>query len=182
MTGIYAFWLWKSMLSNVRKEKVARPKVRIPLSRQNLSTCIYCLSVWFHKNLETNLSKGFEEVKNSILKLSKLLQQKLEVNFFTEGITRVSDLYTKTAEWIQAKVESGFEAGWLWTNETFVKFAKVALYSFELKTPKKSGDLLTKAINAIRDSELTVHNKRLRFDLIMIPILLILILILYVIF
>ncbi|MEA3327976.1 MAG: hypothetical protein U9R53_11850, partial [Chloroflexota bacterium] len=138
---------------------------------------------WLNQKLEINIfTTGFVKLSDSFIMAAQWLNQNIEINIFTMGFMRLGDSFTKIAAWIQENAEQGFENAWSWIGQKFMKVSKGAFYLFEQETPEKTGKLMNEALNSLQEYERNVLKIRLRWDLALIPLFLIIILVFLFIF
>ncbi len=183
LTGFMVCWDWKKCSTEQRQDEPISSEMILHVAEPRLGQKISNFAQWLNLNLEINLfSVGLVKLSELFTKFTQWLYQNLEINVFTLGFKKLSKTYNKISAWIRENVEEGFENAWLWISQKLVKISEEAFFRLELKTPEKSGELLDGAINSIKSYERNVLKKQLRWDLALIPLFLIVILVLLAIF
>jgi len=183
LTGFWMYWDWRKFTGDPRKGDLIRagtaPRYEEPVFSQKLSD----FAQWLNRNLELNFfSSGIVKLGVFFTKITRWLYRNVEMNVFTLGFQNLSEWFNEAAALVQLHIEEGFEKSWVWLSKKFVQFSANAFDKFEVIPNEKSGELLNGALNSLRDYERIVLKKKLRRDLALIPLFLIVILVFLIIF
>lgn len=177
LIGAAVIWDWGRFSKNLIKHGSVYPRTDQQLDGPFVGDKLIATARWLNQKLEINLfSEGILKFSNSFVGFAQWLHKTFEVNFFSRGITRLSRLFTSAADWLQDRVEQGLENLWTWLGQNLKKFSDVALFTMEIKSPEKTDKLVDSTIQSIREYDQDERKHVLRWDLAVIPLFLIIIL------
>jgi hypothetical protein len=131
---------------------------------------------WLKKNIEQRvLSHAFGG--NLLLKIAHWSNRTIEGGVFTDGIVNFGTFFQKFANFNREKVEQCLENSWTWVGEKVTSISQGTFTVFEIKASEKTDEFVGEALKSVEAYEKNVLKKRMRWDLIWIPLLLIIILI-----
>lgn len=109
-------------------------------------------------------------------RLSQGLYDRIEVGTFTRGFAGVSQALVAIADFLQNKVESNMEKLWKTTGQKLVRLSRATLNLLEDPRGEGAENTRKTILTALNGQETREGQKSFRWDLIWIPVLLLLIL------
>jgi len=133
---------------------------------------------------ESSKGVSVEEISMSgvLGKAARWLNRTLEVDFLSRWFSQLSDFFSNLASWLHENVEQGFERVWTWIGKELLAVSEDTLYVLEVDAHEKTSELVEDALKSLVVYERNVLKKTLRWDLVLIPVFLGVILILLLIF
>jgi hypothetical protein len=109
-------------------------------------------------------------------KIAGWLYHQLEIGVFHEGLVKVRDGFIQAADWLYTNIEGGMEKIWTKLGSGLIRISKSALRKEERVSDKASEGIQT-ALRSINKQEIQAAAKEIRWDLIWIPVVLVVILV-----
>ena len=104
------------------------------------------------------------------------LYHQLEIGVFHDGLVKVRDGFIQAADWLYTNVEGGMEKIWTKLGSGLIRISKSALRQEEQVSHKANEGIQT-ALRSIDKQEIQAAAKEIRWDLIWIPVVLVVILV-----
>ncbi len=124
-----------------------------------------------------------EDPSASFLERSaRWINQKLETEVLANGYLALTDLFSALASWLRENVEGGFERGWSQVNRGIMRVSEATLATVEVQPAEKTDDFVDDTLDKLAAYESKVLKKTLRWDLVLIPLFLVVIFVLLFIF
>ena len=109
-------------------------------------------------------------------KIAGWLYHQLEMGIFHDGLVKVRDGFIQAADWIYTNIEGGIENTWTKLGSGLIRISKSALRREE-DVSNKANEGIHQALRTINKQEIQTAAKEIRWDLIWIPVVLIVILV-----
>ncbi|MCB2202641.1 hypothetical protein KQH56_01405 [bacterium] len=181
--GVLIVWFVMAVLAGYldwrmtyRNTKVRPDNVFVPLSDRpegdhaDFVAAIWKMARWINQHVEKGiLNAGFEKLKSGVIGFSTWLSKNIE-DRFEPVMARLGDCLLQTSE-----VEKGYDRAINWIGDQFMVLARGALAEMETKPAKEVSENLKRSMDSLKDYEVT-RKRSFRYDLIWIPVLLIIIL------
>jgi hypothetical protein len=110
------------------------------------------------------------------------LNRTMETGLFSNGVYQLSGYFKRMAIWFYQNIEKRLEHLWLIVGQKLMSISEEALFTLEVDAVNKTGILVDEALDSLEIYEQNVLKKTLRFDLVWIPLLLLVILVLLFVF
>jgi hypothetical protein len=165
----------------IEQRQLARKVSSVPIKNtQSLESSgddlISSFARWLNKTLEQDiLSKAFSGT--FLVQTAQWVNQKLEIGIFTNGIYRLGEFFGRMTSWVRKVVEDQLEKGWTWIGQELTTISESALSKAEVDAAYKTDAFVNDALKSLEIHEEKVLKKKLRWDLMWIPILMIILLI-----
>ena len=104
------------------------------------------------------------------------LYRQLEIGIFHDGLVKVRDGFLHTADWLYTNIEGGMEKIWTALGIGLIRISKSALRQEE-QVSDKTNKGIHQALRSINKQEIQAAAKEIRWDLIWIPVVLVVILV-----
>jgi hypothetical protein len=104
------------------------------------------------------------------------LYHQLEIGVFHDGLVKVRDGFLQAADWVYTNIEGGMEKIWTKLGSGLIRISKSALRQEEQVSHKANEGIQT-ALRSIDKQEIQAAAKEIRWDLIWIPVVLVVILV-----
>lgn len=104
------------------------------------------------------------------------LYHQLEIGVFHQGLVKLRDGFIRAADWLYTNIEGGMERIWTNLGSSLVRISKSTLQREELLS-RKANEGIHQALQSINKQETRAAAKEIRWDLIWIPVVLVVILV-----
>ena len=94
---------------------------------------------------------------------------------FTDFLANFSTFFQKFARFNREKIEQRLENSWIWIGGKLATISEGAFKALENKVPEKADEFVGDALKSVEAYEKNVLKKRMRWDLLWIPLILIII-------
>ena len=173
--GLTVIWIlgdW--ILKNQRKEGKDLRSALVRGKMKNIGSWISNSAEWLNRNIEQGvLSYVF---KGSLLiSFAHWLHHTVEVGLFTDFLANFSTFFQKFARFNREKIEQRLEDSWIWIGGKLATISEGAFKALENKVPEKADEFVGDALKSVEAYEKNVLKKRMRWDLLWIPWILIII-------
>jgi hypothetical protein len=109
-------------------------------------------------------------------KIAGWLYHQLEIGIFHDGLVKMRDGFLQAADWVYTNIEGGMEKIWTNLGSGLIKLSKSALRREE-GVSDKANEGIRQALRTINKQEIHAAAKEIRWDLIWIPVVLVVILV-----
>lgn len=126
--------------------------------------------------LNLNFESVFSEAAFSgrwLVKTAQFINQKVEIGIFSKGVVKLASFFNFFARWNSEMIENKLEKAWTWIGNKLVSISEGAFSMIEVEAAQKTDDVVEDALLSLEGYEKKVLKKRLRLDLIWIPILMV---------
>ncbi len=173
--GLTVIWIlgdW--ILKNQRNEGKDLRSALVRGNMKNIGSWISNSAEWLNRNIEQGvLSYAF---KGSLLiSFAHWLHHTVEVGLFTDFLANFSTFFQKFARFNREKIEQRLENSWIWIGGKLATISEGAFTALENKVPEKADEFVGDALKSVEAYEKNVLKKRMRWDLLWIPLILIII-------
>ncbi len=134
-----------------------------------IETSLEKIRVW-----ENKLWPG---LTNILITTADSLYRWIELDLFTKGFTKVSRGIVKAADWLQETIENGLEKSWQELGRKVQRLSKTALNQLEDPQGERSQAVTSAVLNSLENGSQRRQRKSFRWDLVWIPLFLLIILI-----
>jgi hypothetical protein len=178
--GLTLLWIIGDLTIQTRKNLKRDYRKILPefFSREN-HDILAAGAEWLNQKIEVGvLSFAFRGYL--LVKIAHWLNRYIEIGLFTNGIRKFSAFFSKFAIFNREQIEDRLEKAWKWMGQKLNSISEGTFSVFEIGTAEKTELIMGDALNSLDRYERKVLKKRMRWDLVWIPMLLIMILILLV--
>ena len=173
--GLTVIWIlgdW--ILKNQRKEGKDLRSALVRGKMKNIGSWISNSAEWLNRNIEQGvLSYAFKG--SFLISFAHWLHHTVEVGLFTDFLANFSTFFQKFARFNREKIEQRLENSWIWIGGKLATISEGAFKALENKVPEKADEFVGDALKSVEAYEKNVLKKRMRWDLLWIPLILIII-------
>jgi hypothetical protein len=134
------------------------------------------ISKWMNKNFEHGILDNFFQGK-ILISVSGWLNRNIEIGLFSDGLSKFAQLFQKISRINREFVEEKFEGSLVWVSNKLLILSEGTLLRAEVNPSEGTDKIIGGVLQSLETYEQKVLKKQLRWDLVWIPLLLILILI-----
>jgi hypothetical protein len=172
LTGLWIFGDWIISQRKDRKPVFGGDLRMFELLPEESSDVLSKGAGWLKLNVEKGLS-SLAFSGNLLVGTARWLNQNVEIGLFSTGISRLAGFFMKFARWNTEKIERRLEKTWTWIGKKLLSLSEGTLSIVEVEASQKTDELVGDALQSLESYEQKVLKKRMRWDLVWIPLLLI---------
>jgi len=185
ITGFTFSWFWLSYIQILKtSSNVLAPQNDVHQSQALLEgrNAVYLLEqvstnfrkgiTWFSQCFESNLlNQCFPFINSCLSKTARFILSKIEKSLDSLWVKSVT-FVVSTSEFISKYLEKNLEKLWFFSQKSMVNVSEGTLAGVENNGSEKANSFIHKTLLVLNEQEIRIKNKSFRWDLIWIPLLL----------
>lgn len=165
--------LWDPILT-----KWGRGKSSVSMAPGNGAWSLTVLAEWLYRHVEMDLfSTGVVRMADLFSNLVGGLHQHLEINGLDQGLVRFVKWFGKAMDWLQQNFEMGFDRIWAGLGRLLARISGGWLNGIEISGEQKAAVWVEDIMQSVDEQEQQIQSRPLHYDLIWIPIMMLVILV-----
>ena len=112
-----------------------------------------------------------------LVRIAQWLNMTLELDFFQNGVLRVSGFLGGIARWVNRNIEMRLDNFWSFLGDKLLLASETTWHTVEVGAAERTGEIMGDALKSLEAHERNVLKRSLRWDLAWIPLLLAVILV-----
>ncbi len=185
ITGFTFSWSWLSYIQILKTSSNVLSAQNDVHQRQALlevRNAVYLLEqvgtnfqkgmTWFSQCFESNLlNQCFPFISSCLSKTARFIRSKIEKSLDSLWVKSVT-FVDSTSEIISKYLEKNLEKLWFFSQKSMVNVSEGTLAGVENNGSEKANSFIHKSLRVLNEQEIRIKNKSFRWDLIWIPLLL----------
>jgi len=172
LTGLWIFGNWIISQRKEKKPVFGGESRMFELLPEESSEVLSKGAGWLNQHIEKGLS-SLAFSGNLLVGTARWVNRNIEIGLFSTGISRLAGFFVKFARWNTEKIEKRLEKAWTWIGKELLSLSEGTLSIVEVEASQKTDELVGDALQSLESYEQKVLKKRMRWDLVWIPLLLI---------
>ncbi len=172
LTGLWIFGDWIISRRKGKKPIFGGESRMFELLPEESSDVLAKGAGWLNQHIEKGLS-SLAFSGSLLVGTARWVNRNIEIGLFSTGISRLAGFFVKFARWNTEKIEKRLEEAWTWIGKELLSLSKGTLSIVEVEASQKTDELVGDALQSLESYEQKVLKKRMRWDLVWIPLLLI---------